>query len=136
MRRFIQEFKDFIMRGNVIDLAVGIIIGAAFTSVVTALIDNIVVPLINLATGGGANPEGLNITINGVVFGFGTFIGAVINFVLMALVVFIMVKVINNIRKKKISDRDCPYCKMKISKAATKCPYCTADVEPVAELRS
>ncbi|MDL2236371.1 large conductance mechanosensitive channel protein MscL [Christensenellaceae bacterium OttesenSCG-928-K19] len=133
MKKFFQEFKEFISRGSVMDLAVGVIIGSAFTAIVTALVENIINPLIELLTGGGVDASGLNITINGIAFNFGDFIGAVINFILVALIIFLMIKTINNMRKKEKppeTERDCPYCKMKISKEATKCPYCTADVEP------
>ncbi|MDL2225964.1 large conductance mechanosensitive channel protein MscL [Eubacteriales bacterium OttesenSCG-928-M02] len=136
MRKFMAEFKEFVSRGNVMDMAVGIIIGSAFTAIVTALVNNLITPLINLVTGGGTDTSFLNFSIGNVQFLLGDFVGAIINFLLVALVLFSLIKAMNTFRKKEdppapSTQRDCPYCLMKIEKAATRCPYCTAVVEPV-----
>ncbi len=134
---FFQEFKEFISRGSVIDLAVGVIIGAAFTSIVNSLVNDIVNPVIGLLTGGidfskwkipltSAGAEGASIMI-------GSFINAVINFLLIALVIFLVIKGINSIHLKKQEPveeakpaRLCPYCRTEIADDATRCPHCTS----------
>ena len=95
MKKFIHEFKEFALKGNVMNLAVGVIIGAAFQSIVTALTSSFINPLIAVVTG-GTNGEGVTVggtfTIRGVVFDYGSFITAVINFLIMAFVLFLLVK--------------------------------------------
>ena len=95
-----KEFRDFINRGNVIDLAVAVIIGAAFSGIVTSLVNDIVTPIIGVITG-GVNFSGLAITVGEAVIGYGNFLQAVINFLLIALVVFLLVRIVNNLRKKE-----------------------------------
>jgi large conductance mechanosensitive channel protein len=97
---FIEEFKIFITRGNVLDLAVGIIIGGAFTAIVTSLVNDILMPLIGVILG-GINFSSLSLTFRGASIGYGAFIQAVINFLLIALTVFVLVKIINSIIRKK-----------------------------------
>lgn len=112
----VKEFKEFIARGNVMDLAVGVIIGAAFQNIVTALTGSFINPLIALCTGGcKKNPEtgalelvGGQFTVNGVAFEYGTFISAIINFLIMALILFLMIKGVNSlmtIGKKKEEEK-------------------------------
>ena len=149
---FISEFKTFIMRGNVIDLAVGVIIGGAFQKIVNSLVNDIVMPLISLLTGGidfsnwflvlgegdfataaAAKEAGLA-TLN-----YGTFLSTALDFLIMAFVIFLIIKGINSVtekfKKEKTEDpaapttKVCPYCKSEIDIAATKCPHCTSDVE-------
>lgn len=137
---FIQEFKEFISRGSVMDLAVGVIIGAAFTAIVNSLVNDIITPLIELITGDGMT--GLRIPLpSGSFIELGAFISAIINFLLIALVVFLLVKAINGMRRKEpeaAPPRLCPYCKTEIADDATRCPHCTsvltedAQVEKVA----
>lgn len=91
----IAEFKEFINRGNAMDMAVGVIIGGAFTAIVNSLIDGIINPVISIVTGGGEVGQGLSIQIGSAVINFGSLIGAIINFLLIALVVFVMVKSMN-----------------------------------------
>ena len=107
MKKFIHEFKEFALKGNVMNLAVGVIIGAAFQSIVTALTSSFINPLIAVVTG-GTNGEGVTVggtfTIRGVVFDYGSFITAVINFLIMAFVLFLLVKAMNkmmSLRRKK-----------------------------------
>ncbi len=140
---FIAEFKEFIARGNVMDLAVGVIIGGAFQSIVNSLVNDMIMPVISLLTGGVNFSDwvirigsGENDTIN-----YGNFITAVINFLLMALVIFCFVKVMNNLasRTEKLLKKEegapaapatkiCPYCMSEIPIAATRCAYCTSEL--------
>ena len=137
MKNFFNEFKKFIMRGNVIDLAVGVIIGAAFQAIVTSLTTDIISPVLGIF--GGMNFDQLSFEINGAVIGYGKFLTAVINFLIMAFVIFLLVKLINKIMsigKKPVEEKKttkiCPFCCSEISIKATKCPHCTSDV-PVEE---
>ena len=139
MKKFMEEFKKFALKGNVMDMAVGVIIGGAFTTIVTSLTDNFINPLIALCTG-GANGEGVVIggtfTIGGVAFNYGAFLSAVINFLIMAFILFCMLKAINklmSIGHKKEEPvhtiKICPYRKSEIPKDPTKCAHCTSEVE-------
>ena len=135
MKQFIKEFKDFISRGNVMDLAVGIIIGGAFTSIVSSLVNDIINPLLGLF--GGMNFDQLKINLLGeVTLYYGKFITAVINFLIMALVIFVIIKVMNMAAAKfvqKEEDKEeeddtktCPFCKSQIAADAVRCPHCTS----------
>lgn len=143
----IAEFKDFINRGNVIDMAVGIIIGAAFTSIVTALVDNIINPFITLITGGnGTNVGGLAIPVTDTQsIDFGAFISAIINFLIIAFCVFLIVKAFNKMKdrgkllrnKNGVEEAEvapkCPYCLEEVNVGATKCFHCASELpEPAA----
>ena len=139
MKEFWKEFKTFISRGSVMDMAVGIIIGGAFTAIVNSLVDDLVMPILSILTGG------FDFTKLSVVLGsgdgaatlnYGMFISAVINFLLIAFVIFCLIKSINKmkdkIQKKEEEDptvKVCPYCKSEIDIAATRCPHCTSEVE-------
>lgn len=147
---FIAEFKKFIMRGNVIDLAVGVIIGGAFQSIVKSLVDDIFMPIISLATK-GIDFSNWFIALDGNKYGtlaqaqeagaavisYGNFISAVINFIIMAFIIFLFVKAINNLaeKTKKAEEpaapttKKCPYCMSEIDIEATKCPHCTSSLE-------
>lgn len=136
MKKFAKEFKEFISRGSVMDMAVGIIIGTAFTAIITSLVNDIIMPLISLIFG-GTNFDKWNIVIgsgdDASTIAIGTFIAAVINFILIALVVFIMIKAINKVHKKKETEeapttKECIFCHTEIPIAACKCPNCTADL--------
>lgn len=140
-KKFATEFKEFIMRGNVLDLAVGVIIGGAFQKIVSSLVDDVIMPVIGLLTGGmdfstwyvvlgsGDNAAKLN---------YGNFISAVLNFLIMAFVIFCLVKSINGIvektkkpepeKEEKPTTKVCPYCKSEIAIDAVKCPHCTSEV--------
>ena len=133
MKKFLAEFKEFISRGNVIDLAVGVIIGGAFSAIVTSLTDNIIKPLINCI--GGAEVQGKIHLVGDNYIDYGSFISAVINFLIMAFVLFLLVKAMNkmmSLGKKKEepapTTKDCPYCFSKISVKATRCPFCTTEL--------
>lgn len=147
---FIAEFKKFIMRGNVIDLAVGVIIGGAFQSIVKSLVDDIFMPVISLATK-GIDFSNWFIALDGNKYGtlaqaqeagaavisYGNFISAVINFIIMAFIIFLFVKAINTLaeKTKKAEEpaapttKKCPYCMSEIDIEATKCPHCTSSLE-------
>lgn len=135
MKQFIKEFKDFISRGNVMDLAVGIIIGGAFTSIVSSLVNDIINPLLGLF--GGMNFDQLKINLLGeVTLYYGKFITAVINFLIMALVIFVIIKVMNTAAAKFVQKeedkeeeddtKNCPFCKSQIVADAVRCPHCTS----------
>ena len=153
----ISEFKEFINRGNVMDMAVGVIIGGAFTTVVTSLTSNIIDPLIKLATGSAEVPSFLAIAVPGtdVAIDFSAFISAVINFLIVAAVVFVIVKAFNKAQNlgagltegitKKLTGKDgeevevemlppvCPFCLEEVKEGATRCPHCAGELpEPAA----
>lgn len=134
MKKFIQEFKAFALKGNVIDMAVGVIIGAAFKDIVTSLVEDIINPLIGMA--GGVNFDQYILTINGAEFRYGSFITTVINFFIMALIIFLLVKGISkltSLRRKEIAEavttKVCPYCRSEIAIEATRCPHCTSQLD-------
>ena len=97
----LNEFKAFIMRGNVLDLAVAVVIGAAFTGIVTALVDNLITPLIGLLAG-GVDFSSIGFAVGDATFGIGNFVNAVINFLIVAFVVFMLVKAVNRVMPKKV----------------------------------
>ncbi len=103
----VEEFKTFITRGNVLDLAVGIIVGGAFTAIVTSLVNDILMPFIGTILG-GVNFSALSITYKGASIGYGAFVQAIINFLLIALTVFLLVKAINKISRKKEEIKEAP----------------------------
>ncbi len=136
MKNFLNEFKKFIARGNVMDMAVGIIIGGAFTTIVNSLVNDIINPLLGLF--GGMNFDQLQWNITGdVILYYGKFITAIINFLIMALVIFMLIRTINK-AGEKFSKKDntpaapttkkCPYCKSEIALDATRCPHCTSQL--------
>ena len=135
MKSFINEFKEFALKGNVMDMAVGIIIGSAFTAIITSLVSDILSPLLGLFV--KVNFSELKGTVAGVTFTYGNFIMAIINFLLIALVLFIIVKSLNkaiDARAKEepeaaATTKICPYCKSEIPVDATRCPHCTSEVE-------
>lgn len=159
MKKFLNEFKAFALRGNVIDLAVGVIIGGAFQAIVKSLVDDLIMPFVGLATGGinftdqflvlklaegvdaGATYPSLTAAkeAGATVFAYGSFITAVINFIIMAIVIFLFVKAINNLHKigKKKEEpveeapttKICPFCKSEIAIEATRCAHCTSELK-------
>ena len=149
---FVGEFKEFITKGNVIDLAVGVIIGAAFQAIVKSLVDDIIMPVISLITG-GIDFSNLFIQLSGdekfatlekaqeagvATFNYGNFISAVINFLILSFVIFLFVKGINTLRSKiekkpeeveeAPTTKTCPFCCSEIAIDAVKCPHCTSDI--------
>ncbi|MCI7085762.1 large conductance mechanosensitive channel protein MscL [bacterium] len=133
MKKIFAEFKTFIMRGNVVDLAVGVIIGAAFQAIVNSLVNDVISPFLGIF--GGMNFDQMSFTINGSEIYYGKFLTAVLNFLIMALVIFILVKIINKITSfgkkkevKEVTTKKCPYCCTEIDIKAVKCPHCTSDI--------
>lgn len=132
MKKFFREFKEFASRGNVLDLAVGVMIGGAFQSVVKSLIDNIISPLIGLVQ--GKDLSDMAFTLFNVQIKYGAFLSGVINFIIMAFIVFLIVKGFNALRsigKKKEKEaaptvKKCPFCCMEIAIEAVRCPHCTS----------
>lgn len=136
MKKFLEEFKKFALRGNVLDLAVGVIIGGAFTGIVTALTTNFINPLLSFVmTGapGNLGDTGLVWTFGGA---FSAFLTTVINFLITALVLFCLIKAINRLtslgKKKEApaapTTKKCPYCLSEIPIAATRCAHCTSEL--------
>ena len=130
----LKEFKEFALKGNMMDLAVGVIIGAAFKGIVDSLVNDIIMPAVSYFTGGlnfdqwkfviGKGKEAASIN-------YGTFISNILNFFIMAFIIFLMVKAMNKLRRKdeEVTTKVCPHCKSEIPLDATKCPNCTSDVE-------
>ena len=141
MKKFMAEFKEFISRGNVMDLAVGVIIGGAFGAIVTSLCDDVIVPCIQLIIGkiiGVDSIEEMTSVLNVGPIAFGNFIAAIINFLIMALIIFLMVKAINkfmSLKKKEekaeeeATTKTCPFCCSEIDIKATRCPHCTSELK-------
>mgnify|MGYP002514104120 FL=1 len=141
----LKEFKKFALRGNMIDLAVGMIVGSAFTSIVKSMVDDIFMPFISLFTGKVDFTNGF-IALDGETYAtleaaqeagastlnYGMFISNIINFVIMAFVVFLFVKAVSKLHKeepKAVTTKKCPFCKTEIDLEATKCPHCTSELE-------
>lgn len=136
MKKLFGEFKDFIARGNVMDMAIGVIIGGAFMAIVNSLVNDIVNPFIKLISGGGTEVSGLSIPVAGTENGidFGSFISAIINFLIIAVIVFLLVKAINKFMKDKKESIDsptqvCPHCLEEVKVGATRCPHCTGEIK-------
>lgn len=134
MKKFLQEFKDFALRGNVMDLAVGVIIGAAFQGVVSSLTDNILSPIIGMFAGLDFSDQ--VVTVLGVGIKYGAFITSIINFIITAFVIFLLVKAMNRLAKmgKKPeveaapTTKKCPFCCTDIPLQAVRCPNCTTQL--------
>ncbi|MEW6613604.1 MAG: large conductance mechanosensitive channel protein MscL [Pseudomonadota bacterium] len=144
----LQEFRKFIARGNVIDLAVGIVIGAAFTSVVKSFVDDILMPPIGLLSG-GVDFSNLFISLSGTHYAslaeakragaatlnYGVFLNNVISFLIVAFAVFLLVQAYHRVRAREEAappaptEKECPFCRLKIPLAASRCPHCTSTLE-------
>lgn len=148
MKKMMEEFKKFALKGNMIDLAVGVIVGGAFNSIVTSLVNDIFMPVLSLFTG-KLDFANWFIALDGnkyltiaeaqeagaATLNYGNFISGVINFIIMAFVVFMLVKAINKLKKDEPAKpvapttKKCPFCKTDIPLEATKCPHCTSTLE-------
>jgi large conductance mechanosensitive channel len=128
----LKEFKAFVMRGNVMDMAVGVIIGGAFGKIVSSLVSDILMPLIGLLIG-GINFSGLLFTVGNAKVTYGSFINNIIDFLIIAIVIFLLVKGVNSLEKKPApaapTTKECPHCFSTISIKATRCPNCTSELE-------
>ena len=131
MKKFIEEFKAFALRGNVMDMAVGVIIGGAFSGIVTSLTDNFINPILNVLTGGASY------SVSEVAGFASSFVSSVVNFIIMAFILFCLLKGINKLtgltkkpkEPKEETTKICPYCQSEISIKATRCPHCTSILE-------
>ena len=135
MKKLWNEFKKFAFKGNVIDMAVGVMIGGAFGKIVSSVVNDLFMPLISLLTG-RINFSSLGVKLSdaedAAVFAYGNFLQTVIDFLLMALCIFLFVRLINRFKKPeapKAAPRLCPYCKMEIHAEATRCPHCTSELK-------
>lgn len=152
MKKFVTEFKEFITKGNALDLAIGVVIGGAFGAIVKSLVEDLIMPIIGVFLG-KVNFADLFIQLNkatvtipagttlaaareagAVVFAYGNFIMAIINFLIIAFVIFLLVKAINKARKpaevpaSAPTTKICPFCKTEIPLEATRCPHCTSQL--------
>lgn len=138
----IKEFKEFAVRGNVMDLAIGVIIGAAFGKIVTSITNDMIMPVLSLVTG-KLDFSNMFVTLSGpkmatlseakevgaLTLNYGAFISSVVDFIFIAFVVFLLVRWMNRFRKAPVENhKTCPQCKMSINKDATRCPHCTSQV--------
>lgn len=144
----IKEFKEFIARGNALDLAVGVVIGAAFGAIVTSLVADLVMPVVGLALGGADFAELYVVLKEGataapyatlaaaqeagaVTLNYGLFINALVNFLIIAFAIFMIVKSVNKLRKPaepEVTTKACPFCLTDVPLAATRCPACTSEL--------
>ena len=127
----LKEFKDFVMRGNVMDLAVAVIIGGAFGKIIASLVNDVLFPLIGLVLG-GLNFSELSVTVGDAVVKYGAFIQAIVDFLIIAFVVFLMVRTMNRLKKPvpaaEPTTKECPHCFTTIPIKATRCPHCTSQL--------
>ncbi len=153
MKKILKEFRDFAVRGNVIDMAVGVIIGGAFTKIVNSLVSDIIMPALGLLTGdidfaelkyvlseAVLDTDGVTVLQEELAIRYGMFLDAILNFILIAICIFAMVKTINTIRtkaeaKNKVEEapaapttKVCPFCKSEIAIEATRCAHCTSEL--------
>ena len=144
MRKFVNDFKEFTLRGNVMDMAIGIVIGLAFGKIVTSLVSDIIMPPIGLLMGNldfsnlfwnlsGASYHSLDAAVaaGAPIIKYGMFINTIIDFVIVALVVFFIIRLMSNLKRREkkpaeINTRECPYCISSIPVKATRCPNCTS----------
>ena len=131
----LKEFKEFVMRGNVLDLAVAVIIGGAFGKIISSLVNDILMPLIGLVLG-GVNFSELAFTVGEAVVKWGAFVQAIVDFIIIAFVIFMIIRSANNLKKKEEpapaaepTTKECPYCFTTISIKATRCPNCTSELK-------
>ena len=131
----LKEFKDFVMRGNVLDLAVAVIIGGAFGKIIASLVADILMPLIGLMMG-GVDFGALSFAVGDAVVAYGAFIQAIVDFIVIAFVIFMIVKSANKTKKEEAAPapaepttKECPFCFTEISIKATRCPSCTSELK-------
>ncbi|MEB2334204.1 MAG: large conductance mechanosensitive channel protein MscL [Anaerolineaceae bacterium] len=127
----LKEFKDFTMRGNVMDLAIAVIIGGAFGKIIASLVNDVLMPVIGLLLG-GINFSELSFTVKDAVVHYGAFIQSVVDFVIVAFVIFLLARAMNNMKKPvpaaEPTTKECPYCDTAISVKAKRCPNCTSQL--------
>lgn len=139
---WLDEFKVFISRGNVIDLAVGVVVGGAFTAIVTALVEDVINPVIGLFF--KADFSSVVIDLGGSSIKIGEFVNSIINFLIVAFVLFVVIKAINSLHKKpeapaapaEPTTKVCPFCQSEIAIKAVRCPHCTSKLEGFPEINN
>ena len=139
MKKFFTEFKEFINKGNVVDMAVGVVIGAAFKAIVDSVVGDLISPLIGIIF--KMDFSALSVVVNGSEIKYGAFIMAVINFIIIALVLFLFVKAVNKLRERRAKEEEeaapetktCPFCKMEVPIDATRCGHCTSELPEETE---
>ena len=142
IKKFFDEFKAFAMRGNVLDMAVGVVVGSAFTAIVNSLVNDIISPIIGLFF--NADFSDVVIQIGDVGIGVGAFLNAIINFLIVAFVLFVVIKFVNSLHRKpeepaepeEPTTKVCPYCQSEISIKAVRCPHCTSKLEGFPEMKA
>ena len=142
IKNFFEEFKAFAMRGNVLDMAVGVVVGSAFTAIVNSLVNDIISPIIGLFF--NADFSDVVIQIGDVGIGVGAFLNAIINFLIVAFVLFVVIKFVNSLHRKPAEPAEpeepttkvCPYCQSEISIKAVRCPHCTSKLEGFPEMKA
>ena len=130
-----KEFKEFATRGNVLDMAIGVIMGGAFSNIVNSLVKDIIMPLVGLLFGGhDLSGQSIPLGNKGNALNYGNFLQFIINFLIIALALFFLVKGINKLRNLRSSDasteeeRHCPFCMSVVDEKATRCPFCTSQL--------
>jgi large conductance mechanosensitive channel len=143
---FVKDFQDFVMKGNIFDLAVGVIIGAAFGKIVTSFVESIIMPIVSVAIPGGswreskivlgmiADPKNPGKQIENAIL-IGQFLGGLLDFVIIAFVIFLMIRALAKVKRKEekieaADTKECPYCLSVIPIAANKCGHCTSELPP------
>ena len=127
----LKEFKEFAVRGNVMDLAIAVIIGGAFGKIITSLVNDLLMPLIGLLLG-GVNFSELSLTVGGAVVKWGAFVQSIVDFIIIAFVIFLLVRALNRLKKEEPTTpttKECQYCFTTIPLKATRCPNCTSEVK-------
>ena len=142
VKKFLEEFKAFAMRGNVLDMAVGVVVGGAFTAIVTALVEDVINPVIGLFF--KADFSSVVIDLGGSSIKIGEFVNSIINFLIVAFVLFVVIKAINSLHKKpeapaapaEPTTKVCPFCQSEIAIKAVRCPHCTSKLEGFPEINN
>ena len=142
IKKFLEEFKAFAMRGNVLDMAVGVVVGGAFTAIVTALVEDVINPVIGLFF--KADFSSVVIALGGSSIKIGEFVNSIINFLIVAFVLFVVIKAINSLHKKpeapaapaEPTTKVCPFCQSEIAIKAVRCPHCTSKLEGFPEINA
>lgn len=142
IKKFLEEFKAFAMRGNVLDMAVGVVVGGAFTAIVTALVEDVINPVIGLFF--KADFSSVVIDLGGSSIKIGEFVNSIINFLIVAFVLFVVIKAINSLHKKseapaapaEPTTKVCPFCQSEIAIKAVRCPHCTSKLEGFPEINN
>jgi large conductance mechanosensitive channel len=144
---FTKDFQDFVMKGNIFDLAVGVIIGGAFGKIVTSFVESIIMPVVSVLIPGGSwretkivlgmvpDPKNAGKMIENAIL-IGQFLGGILDFIIIALVIFLMIRALAKLKRKEekmeaADTKECPYCLSTIPIAATKCSHCTSELPPV-----